>query len=390
MRNIFEFATKELSQDAFLSWFIANCNEPGLEKDAYDFINKLTYNKHNFKPGDIKEVQIKQQENNMDIIVDFWTTIDKEASSHYVMIIEDKTNSSAHSGQLKKYANEMNKWNTDEPNYKERRHKIFYKANNFTDQDKDELSKGNEGYPKNDHWKEFDIKQLYEFFSEVEYKQSEILNSYVEHINQIYNDLNISPIKKPISSWNFNNYTTFFSEEIEKEFKESSEFKQNYHSESWQYQGRLVSVAYYYHAKEENKRLNKGVTAKYPSIAYPLVEFVFRKYSNKIIVYTHISYHWIEKVKKEDIEIWAWKYKLCSQYPEEAEKLLECLRNELKQKLPDCVKIHKMEKDTDQTISTDSISLEGKSNEEIKKEIMEKLVMYFEVFEEVDKSFRQF
>ena len=386
MRNIFEFATKELSQDAFISWFIANCNEPGLEKDAYAFINLLTNKQHNFKPGDIKEIEIKQQENNMDIIVDFWTANDKVSSSHYVMVIEDKTNSSAHSGQLKKYADEMNKWSVE----KERRHKIFYKANNFTDQDRNELKKGNEGYPENDHWKPFDIEQIYAFFSKVETKTSEILTAYIEHIKQIYEDLTKSPIRKPIKSWNFNNYTTFFSEEIEKEFKESSEFKQNYHSESWQYQGRLVSVAYYYHAKEENKRLNKGVTAKYPSIAYPLVEFVFRKYSKEIIVYTHISYHWIEKVKKEDIDTWAWKYKLCSQYPEEAKKLLECLRNELKQKLPDGVKIHKMEKDTDQTISTDSISLEGKSNEEIKKEIMEKLVMYFEVFEEVDKSFRYF
>lgn len=47
-----------------------------------------------------------------------------------------------------------------------------------------------------------------------------------------------------------------------------------------------------------------------------------------------------------------------------------------------------MEKDPDQTISIDSIPLEGKSNEEIKKEIMERLVKYFKVFEEVDKSFR--
>lgn len=47
-----------------------------------------------------------------------------------------------------------------------------------------------------------------------------------------------------------------------------------------------------------------------------------------------------------------------------------------------------MEKDSDQTISTDSIPLERESNEEIKKEIMERLVKYFKVFEEVDKSFR--
>ena len=72
MYNIFDFATKELSQDAFLCWFIANCNEPSIGEHSYRFINFLTG--YDFKFGDIKRVTIKQQEHNMDIIVDLWTT----------------------------------------------------------------------------------------------------------------------------------------------------------------------------------------------------------------------------------------------------------------------------------------------------------------------------
>ena len=122
MENIFDFATKELSQDAFLSWFIANCNELEIGEYSYDFINLISG--FDFKVGDIKEVTIKQQEHNMDIVVDLWDV----NNLHYVIVIEDKTSSSAHSGQLKRYADIMNGWNTDEEGYIERRHKVFYKV----------------------------------------------------------------------------------------------------------------------------------------------------------------------------------------------------------------------------------------------------------------------
>ena len=55
----------------------------------------------------------------------------KKPESHYVLVIEDKTTSSAHSGQLRKYANIMDSWNTKEPNYKDRRFKIFYKVDSI-------------------------------------------------------------------------------------------------------------------------------------------------------------------------------------------------------------------------------------------------------------------
>lgn len=53
MNNIFDFATKELSQDAFLSWFIANCNDENIGEYSYKFINFLTG--FNFKVGEIKK-----------------------------------------------------------------------------------------------------------------------------------------------------------------------------------------------------------------------------------------------------------------------------------------------------------------------------------------------
>lgn len=69
MKNIFDFATKELSQDAFLSWFIAGCNEPEISEYSYEFINFLTG--YHFNVGDIKKVTIKQQCGGIDVVVDF-------------------------------------------------------------------------------------------------------------------------------------------------------------------------------------------------------------------------------------------------------------------------------------------------------------------------------
>ena len=142
MKNIFDFATKELSQDAFLSWFIASYNELEVSEYSYKFINFLTG--YQFNVGDIKKVTIKQQCDDIDIAVDFWTNDDL----HYVLIIEDKTTSSAHTSQLEKYAKTMDGWNNNEEGYINRRRKVFYKVNHLTNQDKKELEIGNRNMMK--------------------------------------------------------------------------------------------------------------------------------------------------------------------------------------------------------------------------------------------------
>lgn len=378
MNNIFDFATKELSQDAFLGWFISNCNEEGIKEYSYEFINLIT--KFNFKVGDIKKVQVKQQENNMDIIVDFWTSEDLNPQSHYVIIIEDKTTSSAHSGQLKRYAEIMNGWNTNEPGYKERRRKVFYKVNKETDQDKLEIKEGDKSFETNDCWRPFYIDDIYKFFSKIPLTKSEILNSYVEHIKQIYNDLNVVS-NKPVSEWNYNNYVTFFQKVIDKKFSKKG---YDYHFESSQYLGRLVSVAFHYHSNPQNTRLNKKVSEKFPCFAYPLVEFIFKKYATSIVIYSHISYHWKDDANLKDNEKWSWKPNSYKPSLTDAREFMELLKTDLSN-MPG-IKVRKMNNEKDQTISSDSISLK-QSNQMIEKEILNKLDMYFSVFKLIDIKF---
>lgn len=372
MRNIFEFATKELSQDAFLSWFIANCNEPGISEHSYKFINLITG--FNFRCGEIKKVQIIQQEHNMDIIVDFWTSDNLDQSPDYVIVIEDKTTSSAHSSQLRKYADELSKWNKKEPDYVSRRRKVFYKAGYLTDQDKEEIIKGDDGYAENDRWRVFNIDDIYKFFSKMPPVESEVLSSYKEHILKIYDDLHIVS-KKPMKEWDYINYQTYFKKVINEKFQFP---KDKYHFETWQYQGRLVSVAFYYHP--QNPKFDKGVSEKYKCFAYPLVEFVIRKYSKEITIYSHITYHWVDK----DGEHWSWKNTSYKPDPQEARSLMEDVRSGLKESIP-TAKTHKMGSDSAQTISSDSIDISD-SLEGTEKKILEKLNAYFKVFEKVDKQ----
>ena len=357
MNNIFDFATKELSQDAFLSWFISNCNEDGIKEYSYEFINLIT--DYHFKVGDIKKVQIKQQENNMDIIVDFWTSEDLNPQSHYVIIIEDKTTSSAHSGQLKRYAEIMNSWNTNDPGDKERRRKVFYKVNKKTDQDKLEIEEGNKGFETNDLWRPFYIDDIYEFFSKIPLTKSEILNSYVAHIKQIYNDLNVVS-NKPMSEWNYNNYVTFFEKVIKEKFS-----KKGYDCDSWsfQYQGRLVSFVFCYRSNPQNTRLNKQVTEDMPCFAYPLVEFIFKKYATSIVIYSHILYHWNDG--KKIIE--SWKPNSYKPSLTDAREFMELLKKDLSN-VPG-IKVRKMNNEKDQTICSDSISLK-QSNAMIRRDII--------------------
>lgn len=98
--NLFDYATKELSQDAFLVWYIKwadnaclPCNE-NLHQSANRFVSKLLSLKgHNVE---VVNVDAGRQWENIDI----WVEVNKT----HLIIIEDKVNTGAHSGQLERYS----------------------------------------------------------------------------------------------------------------------------------------------------------------------------------------------------------------------------------------------------------------------------------------------
>ncbi len=105
MKNIFDFATKELSQDAFLRWLLENwnCNDKSIQKASqlllFDFLGIDRSSK-------ITSLKTMAQYKKIDILVD--CVIDGE---NYIIAIEDKMYSVDHGLQLENNKNHLKEYN---------------------------------------------------------------------------------------------------------------------------------------------------------------------------------------------------------------------------------------------------------------------------------------
>ena len=104
--NLFDFATSELSQDAFFCWSL---NWLAVKEDTEDPYYKygkamldLFLGEH--KKDIYKEVEVLKQFNRIDVLVLFKDNQDNQ----YALIIEDKTNTSEHNEQIENYKNQLN------------------------------------------------------------------------------------------------------------------------------------------------------------------------------------------------------------------------------------------------------------------------------------------
>lgn len=97
--NLFQWATSELSQDAFLCWFIDWIHpaykgvNPLLTKSANNLIDIMT----DGKIKSIENISIKRQFKSIDIVV--------LINDEHVILIEDKVHSKEHGNQLSRYKN---------------------------------------------------------------------------------------------------------------------------------------------------------------------------------------------------------------------------------------------------------------------------------------------
>ncbi|NEU30240.1 PD-(D/E)XK nuclease family protein [bacterium LRH843] len=104
--NLFEFATSELSQDAFLCWLLKwgmpvyrSINAP-LHGAAIAFISEIFHMHHTPVPV-INKIEITRQFKSLDILAVINDT--------YAILIEDKTYTKDHSNQLVRYREEVKK-----------------------------------------------------------------------------------------------------------------------------------------------------------------------------------------------------------------------------------------------------------------------------------------
>ena len=94
--NLFDHATSELSQDAFLIWLMSwcTCDGEGLQKLSQSFIKDLL-KKCGHKVDNVHSIKITKQEHDIDILA--------VVNDEFVIIIEDKTYTDQSNHQLDKY-----------------------------------------------------------------------------------------------------------------------------------------------------------------------------------------------------------------------------------------------------------------------------------------------
>lgn len=243
-KNLFDYATRELSQDAFLRWILENFDDPIVGVATKKLIKKMAdlYTNQKFDVSKISEVKTYAQYKHMDIVADVYSEGKK-----YTFVIEDKTTSSEHSNQLLHYNDYIDSWDDQEFKYR-----IFYKTDYI---EKDELERVDKA-----GWKLFDIKTIYEVFSEFHNSNNDVLSYYSEYCKGKYDQVN-SVSSKALREWNFEEWHTWFRKELIPTF--NREFNNQIEVYVWKYQGRYISIGVYFckYINDKNK---------------PLIEFFFR------------------------------------------------------------------------------------------------------------------
>lgn len=208
MKNLFDYATKELSQDAFLRWLFENynCENESVKKASRKLFDSFTENK--FKDKTITELTTVAQWKNIDISI--WFKID---GIEQLIVIEDKTGSGIHDDQLARYEKEITGHNDFWRNEGNRKRynieryiekggnvfKVFYKTNIIDEWE----AKHTESLG----WKTYDIYSIYNLFKDIE-TDNEVLGYYIEYIKKIHSAANRDG--KP-SEWGLISWHSFFN-----------------------------------------------------------------------------------------------------------------------------------------------------------------------------------
>lgn len=108
--NIFNYAKKELSQDAIMAWFFAclHSNQKEYKQIGVKFINYIFGSDYTENDIDIEEKSPEVQYHKMDIY-----SVVKAGELLHPIIVEDKTDTFLHSNQFKNYCEKVAKWTTE-------------------------------------------------------------------------------------------------------------------------------------------------------------------------------------------------------------------------------------------------------------------------------------
>lgn len=178
MKNLFDYATKELSQDAFLRWLFENfdCEDDDSLKAASRYVLKKLCKLSDDE--EINEVNTYSQWHKIDVFAFIKTN-----KRNIALFVEDKVFSAEHN-QLTKYNEiidnsltiqgwELNKLKCMPENVV----KVFYKSSYIFDNEREAVEKAG--------WKTIDISDISKSFNSFYDTDCIILKQYIEHIKKI-------------------------------------------------------------------------------------------------------------------------------------------------------------------------------------------------------------
>ena len=203
MENLFKYATKELSQDAFLCWLFANyeCEQEEVSDFSRYMLSWLITDNLSLENGkQITEVKIKKQIKNIDVAIEC-----KFFNVPHVVIIEDKTSSTAHDEQLNRYQATVN--DTYGDTYK--KCFVFFKTDLIGKEEKEKLKTYG-------GWRVEQAQDIYEVFNSFLESRclsdfnNEILHYYYENLIDIFSDIKHRPQK--VSEWSLRAWHSFFED----------------------------------------------------------------------------------------------------------------------------------------------------------------------------------
>jgi hypothetical protein len=199
--NIFNIATKELSQDAFITWLLQWGTKENivydkeLQKCGAEFATRLIKKQYNEFNEDISIINADRHWEDIDI----WA----EVNGKYLIIIEDKVNTKQHSDQLDRYKKISKKW-CKKNNYE--LVCIYLKTGNESLKSLNSVIK--KGYSIFNRQEFIDLLNKYKTGNDIFHDFKERLVA----LESIYNEWD----KKTIKEWDGNDWQGFF-QYLEKE-----------------------------------------------------------------------------------------------------------------------------------------------------------------------------
>lgn len=299
MKNLFDYANKELSQDSLLSWLFASWEDSDIKPIIMDLLTNFGVS---INYEDILNIYILKQICKIDV-----TIVIEIKNKVHLIFIEDKTNSNVHNNQLLVYDskifggplnNNLHCFKVlEDINYKLNRplihvprndfntiyfsnievHRIFYKTSIITEEDTKFLNEckilpntfSARYCASNIGWKVFNIFDIYNILSKYQDSNNLILNMYIQHIVKVYN---LSTTNDIPNTDNTQEWYLYFVHNFKQYFEDMG-----YLVSISSYLGKNVSIRIKCKTNEDNlsfdNRLNEHVCILFNNLSYKTKSF---------------------------------------------------------------------------------------------------------------------